>query len=126
MSYARNGWTIRHNKKNLNMPSITFVEFDGTEHSVNAANGSSVMEAARDNDVPGVEAECGGAGACATCHVYIDEAWIAVSGTAGRAEQELLVLVEDPREESRLSCQITISDELDGLIVRLPETQGFQ
>lgn len=108
------------------MPRITFVEFDGTEHSVNAANGFSVMEAARDNDVPGVEAECGGAGACATCHVYIDEAWIAVSGTTGRAEQELLVLVEGRREESRLSCQINISDKLDGLIVRLPETQGFQ
>lgn len=83
------------------------------------------MEAARDNDVAGIEAECGGAGSCATCHVYIDEAWIALSGAPGRVENELLELVEGRREESRLSCQINISDELDGLIVRVPEAQGF-
>lgn len=107
------------------MPRITFVEFDGTEHPVDAGNEFSVMEAARDNDVPGIEAECGGAGACATCHVYIDKAWVAVSGAVGRVENELLELIEERREESRLSCQINISDEMDGLIVRLPETQGF-
>lgn len=83
------------------------------------------MEAARDNDVPGIEAECGGAASCATCHVYIDSAWVTVCGPAGRVEDELLELVEDRREESRLSCQISISDEMDGLIVRLPETQVF-
>jgi ferredoxin, 2Fe-2S len=109
----------------MNMPRITFVEFDGAEYSVDVGNGFSLMEAARDNDVPGIEAECGGVGACATCHVYIDKDWLAVSGTAGRVERELLELVEDRREESRLSCQINISDEMDGLIVRLPETQGF-
>lgn len=105
------------------MPRITFVEFDGTEHVVAARNGTSVMEAARDSDVPGIEAECGGAGACATCHVYVDKQWVAASGVAGRVEQELLELVADRRDESRLSCQIEISDEIDGLVVVLPETQ---
>lgn len=107
------------------MPRITFVESDGSAHHIDAGNGLSLMEAARDNDVPGIEAECGGAGACATCHVYIDSAWFAVCGPAGRVEGELLELVEDRRQESRLSCQINISDVMDGLIVRLPETQGF-
>jgi len=107
------------------MPRITFIGFEGAEYTVDADNGFTVMEAARDNDVPGIEAECGGAGACATCHVYIDKEWIAVSGTAGRVEGELLELVEDRREESRLSCQINISSEMAGLVVRLPKTQGF-
>lgn len=107
------------------MPRITFVEFDGTEHRVDADNELSLMEAARDNGIPGIEAECGGASACATCHVYVAKEWLAVSGTAGRTECELLELVDDRCEESRLSCQIMLSDELDGLVVRLPEVQGF-
>lgn len=107
------------------MPRIIFIEFNGIEHLVDADAGSSIMEAAQDKDVPGIEAECGGAGACATCHVYIDEDWIAFSGTAEQMERELLELVEDRREESRLSCQINVSDEMDGMVVRLPETQGF-
>jgi 2Fe-2S ferredoxin len=107
------------------MPRIIFVEFDGTEHPVDADNGLSIMEAARDHDVPGIEAECGGAGACATCHVYIDKDWAATFGTAGRIERELLELVEGRRDESRLSCQINISDEMQGLVVRMPEMQGF-
>ena len=105
------------------MPRITFVEFDATEHVVDARNGTSLMEAARDSDVPGIEAECGGAGACATCHVYIDRKWVGASGVAGRVEQDLLELVADRREESRVSCQINISDEIDGLVATLPETQ---
>ena len=107
------------------MVRITFVEFDGTEHQVDADGGCTVMEAARDNDVPGIEAECGGAGACATCHVYIDKAWASFAGEAGRVERELLELVEERREESRLSCQINISSVMNGLVVRLPEEQGF-
>ena|SRR5690606_36926915 len=107
------------------MPRITFIELDDTEHHIDARNGLSVMEAARDHDVPGIDAECGGVGACATCHVYIDQKWIATLGLAGGVEQELLKLVEDRREESRLSCQVKISDELEGLIVRMPEIQGF-
>jgi 2Fe-2S ferredoxin len=107
------------------LPTITFIGFDGTERQVKADNGLSLMEAARDNDIPGIDAECGGAGACATCHVSIAKEWLAVSGMAGRVERELLELVEGRREESRLSCQIDISDEIDGLVVRLPETQGI-
>jgi 2Fe-2S ferredoxin len=112
--------------KVANLPTITFIGFDGTERRVNVDKGLTLMEAARDNDILGIEAECGGAGACATCHVYIEKEWLAVSGPAGRVERELLELVEDRREGSRLSCQIDISDEMDGLVVRLPETQGFE
>ena len=108
-----------------NLPTITFIGFDGAERQVSADIGLSLMEAARDNNVPGIEAECGGAGACATCHVYIAKEWVSASGAAGRIERELLEMVDEPREESRLSCQIEITDELDGLVVRLPETQGF-
>lgn len=107
------------------MPRITFVDADGAEYPVNADIGLTIMEAARDNDIPGIEAECGGAGACATCHIYIDRQWYAVSGEADRVEQELLDLVQERRDESRLSCQVKISDEMEGLIVRLPEEQGF-
>ncbi|ATE66510.1 2Fe-2S iron-sulfur cluster-binding protein [Rhizorhabdus dicambivorans] len=107
------------------MARITFVEFDGTEHPVEADDGYTVMEVALDNDVPGIEAECGGAGACATCHIYIDRDWTAVAGEAGPTERELLEMVEDRRAESRLSCQINIRAELDGMVVRLPEVQGF-
>lgn len=107
------------------MARITFVESDGTKHQVEADDGYTVMEVARDNDVPGIEAECGGVGACATCHIYVDQAWTAVAGEAGRTERELLEMVEDRRAESRLSCQIHIRSELDGLMVRLPEVQGF-
>src|SRR5690606_4421021 len=106
-------------------PRIIFIEADGTEHAVDAQDGFSIMEAARDNDVPGIEAECGGAGSCATCHVYIGTDWIAAVGRAGRAEHELLELVECRRDESRLSCQINICQDLDGLVVQLPESQGF-
>src|SRR3546814_12882193 len=106
------------------MPKITVVEFDGSKHSVEGEAGGSVMEAARDGNVPGIEAECGGACACATCHVYIDDEWLAITGPAGETERELLALVEDFAESSRLSCQIDITDAMDGLIVRLPEAQG--
>src|SRR3546814_10635602 len=103
------------------MPKITFVEFDGSKHSVEVEAGVSVMEAARDGNVPGIEAECGGACACATCHVYIDDEWLAITGPAGETERELLALVEDFAESSRLSCQIDITDAMDGLIVRRSE-----
>src|SRR3546814_14188648 len=108
------------------MPKITFVEFDGSSHSVEAEAGVSVMEAARDGNVPGIEAECGGACACATCHVYIDDEWLAITGPARETESELLTLVEDFTASSRLSCQIDITDAMDGLIVRLPEAPGFK
>lgn len=105
------------------MAKITYIEFDGTTHEVDAKNGMTVMEAAIKNMVPGIDAECGGACACATCHVYIDEAWTGIVGKPEEMEEDMLDFGFDVRENSRLSCQISVSDELDGLVVRLPEQQ---
>ena len=105
------------------MPEITFIEFDGTVHTVEAAGGGSVMEAAVNNEVPGIDADCGGGCACATCHVYVDEAWIAQTGKRDAMETSMLNLAEGVAENSRLSCQITVNESLDGLIVRMPESQ---
>ena len=106
------------------MPKITFVEKSGAEHVVEAAVGVSVMEAAVKNMVPGIDADCGGACACATCHVYVDEAWAGKVGKPQAMEESMLDFAYEPKENSRLSCQINVTPELDGLIVRLPEFQG--
>ncbi len=82
------------------------------------------MEAAIRNQIPGIDAECGGACACATCHVYVDDAWIGKTGTAKPMEEDMLDFASDVRPTSRLSCQIKLHDELDGLIVTMPERQG--
>ena len=106
------------------MPKITFIENNGTEHTVDADLGLSVMEAAIRNMVPGIDADCGGACACATCHVYVDPAWVEKTGKPEAMEESMLDFAYEPKETSRLSCQITVTEELDGLIVRLPEFQG--
>lgn len=106
------------------MPKITYIESNGTEHAVDADNGATVMETAIRNMVPGIEAECGGALACATCHVYVDDAWIEKTGEASTMEEDMLDFAYDVRPTSRLSCQIKVSDELDGLVVRVPERQA--
>lgn len=106
------------------MARITYIEPDGTTHEVEAETGATVMETAIRNMVPGIEAECGGALACATCHVYVDEAWTGKTGGASEMEEDMLDFAFDVRPSSRLSCQIKVSDELDGLVVRVPETQG--
>lgn len=106
------------------MPKITYIEQNGTEHVVEADAGASIMEAAVKNMVPGIDADCGGACACATCHVYIDEAWVEKTGKAEAMEESMLDFAYEPKANSRLSCQINISDALDGLVVRLPEFQG--
>ena len=106
------------------MPKITFIEKNGTEHSVEADIGTTVMESAVKNMVPGIDADCGGACACATCHVYIDDAWVEKVGKPESMEESMLDFAHEPKETSRLSCQIKISDALDGLVVRLPEFQG--
>ena len=106
------------------MTKLTFVAFDGTRFDVEAANGSTVMENAIRAGVPGIEAECGGACACATCHVYVDEEWSAKVGTPQVMEEDMLDFAYDVRPTSRLSCQIRVSDELDGLSVHVPERQG--
>ncbi len=106
------------------MPTITYIEPDGTTHKIEAETGSTVMETAIRNLVPGIEAECGGALACATCHVYVDEGWLDKTGSASEMEEDMLDFAYDVRPTSRLSCQIKVSDELDGLVVFVPETQG--
>lgn len=106
------------------MTKITYIAFDGTRFDVDAANGSTVMENAIRNSIPGIEAECGGACACATCHVYVDEAWSHVVGSPEAMEEDMLDFAYDVRPTSRLSCQIRIRDELDGLVVSIPERQG--
>ena len=106
------------------MPTITYIEPDGKTHKIEAETGSTVMETAIRNLVPGIEAECGGALACATCHVYVDEGWLDKTGSASEMEEDMLDFAYDVRPTSRLSCQIKVSDELDGLVVFVPETQG--
>jgi len=105
------------------MAKITYIEFDGKSHVVDVSPGLSVMEGAIENNIPGIEAECGGACSCATCHVYVDPAWTGVTGEAAFLEQDMLESALDLEDSSRLSCQIEVSDELDGLVVRLPELQ---
>jgi 2Fe-2S ferredoxin len=105
------------------MAKITYVENDGTEHTIDVKAGLSVMEGAVKNNIPGIDADCGGACACATCHVYVDEAWTAKTGTPTAMEESMLDFAEGVEPNSRLSCQIKVTDELDGLIVRLPESQ---
>ncbi|QPC87953.1 2Fe-2S iron-sulfur cluster binding domain-containing protein [Mesorhizobium sp. NBSH29] len=106
------------------MTKITYIAFDGTKFDVEAENGSTVMENAIRNAVPGIEAECGGACACATCHVYVDEAFAAIVGQPQVMEEDMLDFAFDVRPTSRLSCQIKVRDELDGLVVQIPERQG--
>ena len=105
------------------MTKITYIEHDGTEHVVEATNGQSVMSAAIDNLVPGIDADCGGQCSCATCHVIVDDAWAEVVGPAGQQEESMLDLNPERAPHSRLSCQIPVRDELDGLVVRLPQFQ---
>lgn len=105
------------------MAKITYIEFDGTPHEVDVPAGISVMEGAIDNGIPGIEAECGGACSCATCHVYVDPAWVEATGSPDPIERDMLESAFDLKETSRLSCQIEVSDELDGLVVRMPEHQ---
>ncbi|PZN95536.1 MAG: hypothetical protein DCF31_06410 [Alphaproteobacteria bacterium] len=105
------------------MATITYVEFNGTEHAVQVADGVSLMEGALGNGVPGIDGDCGGNAACATCHVYIDPAWEAKTGEKSELECDMLDLADGLQDNSRLACQIKASADLDGLIVRMPATQ---
>ncbi|HVY84546.1 MAG TPA: 2Fe-2S iron-sulfur cluster-binding protein [Caulobacterales bacterium] len=105
------------------MPKITYIEANGKEHVIDAPVGQTVMEAAIKHGVPGIDADCGGACACATCHVYVDPAWAEKTGEASSMEQSMLDFANDVEETSRLSCQIKVTDDLDGLVVRLPRSQ---
>ncbi|MAB14595.1 2Fe-2S iron-sulfur cluster-binding protein [Parvibaculum sp.] len=105
------------------MAKITYIEHSGTEHVIDVENGMTVMEGAIKNSIPGIDADCGGACACATCHVYVDEAWMDKVGPAESMEEDMLDFAFDVKPNSRLSCQIKVSDELDGLRVTTPEKQ---
>ena len=105
------------------MAKITYIEHGGAEHTVEVKTGLSVMEGAVKNNIPGIDADCGGACACATCHVYVDEAWREKAGAPSAMEESMLDFAENVEANSRLSCQIKISDELDGLIIRMPQNQ---
>jgi len=107
----------------FDMAKITYIQPDGESRTVDAQPGITVMEAAKLNSIVGIEAECGGACACATCHVYIDPAWTATVGKPGDMEEDMLDFAFDVRDESRLSCQIKVTPELDGLVVKVPEKQ---
>ena len=106
------------------MPKITYIDSDGTARTVDAEPGATVMETAIKNAIPGIEAECGGACACATCHVYVDEAWIVKTGEPSPMEEDMLDFAFDVRPSSRLSCQIPVTQDLDGLVVSTPPRQG--
>ncbi|MEQ9145646.1 MAG: 2Fe-2S iron-sulfur cluster-binding protein [Parvibaculaceae bacterium] len=105
------------------MVQVTYVEFGGTEHKIDAPEGRSLMEVAVENMVPGIDGDCGGACACATCHVYVDEAWADKAGEKGEMEASMLDFAEGVQENSRLACQIKTAADIDGIVVRLPESQ---
>ena len=105
------------------MLKVTFIQPDGSEQVVDTDTGLTLMESAKMNDIPGIEAECGGACACATCHVYVDDAWRDKTGKPSQMEEDMLDFAFDVRESSRLSCQIKLTPELDGLVVRVPAKQ---
>jgi 2Fe-2S ferredoxin len=105
------------------MAKITYIQFDGTENVIEVKPGLTVMEGAVKNNVRGIDADCGGACACATCHVFVDPAWVDKTGSKSAMEESMLDFAENVESNSRLSCQIKVTEELDGLIVRLPESQ---
>jgi 2Fe-2S ferredoxin len=106
------------------MPKVTFIEFDDTVHTIEAELGSTIMEAALQGGVTSIVAECGGACSCATCHVYIDDAWVDRVGAKTDEEEDQLDTTFDVRPNSRLSCQIKVTEALDGLVLRTPSYQG--
>ena len=106
------------------MAKITYVEYGGTRHVVDVPNGYTVMEGARDNDIPGIEADCGGACACSTCHVYVEDSWIDRLPAKEAMEEDMLDFAFEPDPvKSRLTCQLRVSDALEGLVVFMPEKQ---
>jgi 2Fe-2S ferredoxin len=105
------------------MPKITFNDFQGNSKTIEVDNGLSVMEGAIQKDIPGIDADCGGSMACATCHVYVEDKWLDKIPKAEDAENDMIDMAFEPKKNSRLSCQIIVSDELDGLEVTTPEKQ---
>ncbi len=106
------------------MPKITYQDNKGNSKTIEVEKGLSVMEGAIQNDIPGIDADCGGSMACATCHVYVEEKWFNKLSKAEEAEVDMIDMAYEPKKNSRLSCQLIVSDELDGLIVTTPEKQS--
>ena len=106
------------------MAKIKYIEHNGNRHEIDVANGLSVMEGAVQNDIPGIDADCGGGMACATCHVYVKDEWFDKLPKKEDGEEDMLDMAYEPNKFSRLSCQLIVSDELDGLIVSIPAKQG--
>ena len=105
------------------MPTVTYIEHDGTAHEADVPVGESVMRGAIDNDIPGIDGDCGGQCACATCHVYVDLAWLAKTGARTEMEESMLDFAAATEDNSRLACQIDMTDDLNGLVVRMPDGQ---
>ena len=106
------------------MTKITYIENNGKSHQIDVANGLTVMEGAVQNNIPGIDADCGGSMACATCHVYVKEDWFNRLPKKENGEEDMIDMAYEPNKFSRLSCQITVSDEIDGLVVQLPKKQA--
>ena len=106
------------------MTKITYKDYQGNSRTIEVDNGLSVMEGAVQNEIPGIDADCGGAMACATCHVYVEENWFNKMPKAEEAEIDMIDMAHEPKKNSRLSCQIIVSDELEGLVVSTPEKQS--
>ena len=106
------------------MAKITYITHDNQTHTVEVQNGLTVMEGAVQNDIPGIDADCGGGMACATCHVYVQEDWFSNLSNKSDGEEDMIDMAFEPKKNSRLSCQIVVSDELDGLVVNIPSKQA--
>ena len=106
------------------MPKITYNDNQGDSKTIEVENGHSVMEGAIQNDIPGIDADCGGSMACATCHVYVEEKWLNKLPKAEEADVDMIDMAYEPKKNSRLSCQLIVSEELDGLIVTTPSKQS--
>ena len=106
------------------MAKITYNTHDSKTHTIEVQNGLTVMEGAVQNDIPGIDADCGGGMACATCHVYVNEEWFEKIPKKESAEEDMIDMAFEPNKFSRLTCQITVTDELDGLVVKMPSKQG--
>ena len=106
------------------MPKVTYKDFNGNSKTINVESGLSVMEGAIQNDIPGIDADCGGSMACATCHVYVEEKWLNKLPKAEDAENDMIDMAYNPKKNSRLSCQLIVSDELDGLNITTPAKQS--
>ena len=106
------------------MPKITYKDFKENSKTIDVENGLSIMEGAIQNDIPGIDADCGGAMACATCHVYVEEEWFDKIPKAEEVEVDMIDMAHEPKKNSRLSCQIIVTDKLEGLVIKMPEKQS--